>query len=126
MIKRKFVVAGNMKEYYAFLDKHKDDINVIYLYVNSTRDLKGMKNIEGYFTGTYNERSDIETIKEVIRMSKNKNKTNNEYTAEPVKALDNNHVIDYRWKALETTVDNAHNLQQLADNSMIDSMRNRD
>jgi hypothetical protein len=120
MIKRKFVVAGNMREYYAFLDKHKDDINVIYLYVNSTRDLKGMKNIEGYFTGTYNERSDIETIKEVIRMSKN------EYTTEPVKALDNNHVIDYRWKALETTLDNAHNLQQLADNSMIDSMRNRD
>jgi hypothetical protein len=124
MIKRKFVVAGNMREYYAFLDKHKDDINVIYLYVNSTRDLKGMKNIEGYFTGTYNERSDIETIKEVIRMSKNK--TNNEYTAEPVKALDNNHVIDYRWKTLETTLDNAHDLQQLSDNSMIDSMRNRD
>jgi hypothetical protein len=120
MIKRKFVVAGNMKEYYAFLDKHKDDINVIYLYVNSTRDLKGMRNIEGYFTGTYNERSDIETIKEVIRMSKN------EYTAEPVHALDNNHVIDYRWKALETTLNSAHNLQQLADNSMIDSMRNLD
>jgi hypothetical protein len=120
MIKRKFVVAGNMREYYAFLDKHKDDINVIYLYVNSTRDLKGMKNIEGYFTGTYNERSDIETIKEVIRMSKN------EYTAEPVKALDNNHVIDYRWKALETTLNSAHNLQQLSDNSMIDSMRDRD
>ena len=122
MIKRKFVVAGNMREYYAFLDKHKDDINVIYLYVNSTRDLKGMKNIEGYFTGTYNERSDIETIKEVIRMSKNKTKTTDEYTAEPVKALDNNHVIDYRWKALETTLD----LQQLSDNSMIDSMRDRD
>jgi hypothetical protein len=83
-----------------------------------------MKNIEGYFTGTYNERSDIETIKEVIRMSKNK--TNNEYTTEPVKALDNNHVIDYRWKALETTLNSAHDLQQLSDNSMIDSMRNRD
>jgi hypothetical protein len=83
-----------------------------------------MKNIEGYFTGTYNERSDIETIKEVIRMSKNK--TNTEYTAEPVRALDNNHVIDYRWKSLETTLDNAHDLQQLADNSMIDSMRDRD
>jgi hypothetical protein len=83
-----------------------------------------MKNIEGYFTGTYNERSDIETIKEVIRMSKNK--TNNEYTAEPVQSLDNNHVIDYRWKRLETTLDNAHNLQQLSDNSMIDSMRDRD
>ena len=124
MIKRKFVVAGNMKEYYAFLDKHKDDINVIYLYVNSTRDLKGMRNIEGYFTGTYNERSDIETIKEVIRMSKNK--TNTEYTAEPVQSLDNNHVIDYRWKALETTLNSAHNLQQLSDNSMIDSMRDRD
>ena len=121
MIKTKYVVSGNYEEYQEFLEKHKDDINVIYLYVNSTRDLKGMKNIEGYFTGTYNERSDIETIKEVIRMSKNK--TNNEYTAEPVKALDNNHVIDYRWKALETT---ANDYQQLADNSMIDTMRNKD
>ena len=122
MIKKKFVVAGNMKEYYAFLDKHKDDINVIYLYVNSTRDLKGMKNIEGYYTGTYNKRPDIETIKEVIRTSKNKT-NNNEYTAEPVRSLDNNHVIDYRWKALETT---ANDYQQLADNSMIDTMRDKD
>jgi len=126
MIKKKFVVAGNPEEYYAFLDKHKDDINVIYLYVNSTRDLKGMKNIEGYFTGTYNERSDIETIKEVIRISKNKTKTTNEYTAEPVKALDNNHVIDYRYKEIEKTLNSAHDLQQLSDNSMIDSMRDRD
>jgi hypothetical protein len=66
-----------------------------------------------------------------------KNKTNNEYTTEPVKALDNNHVIDYRWKALETTLDNAHgnateftakaqNFWEIEHNSMIDSMRNRD
>jgi hypothetical protein len=121
MIKKKFVVAGNMTEYYAFLDKHKDDINVIYLYVNSTRDLKGIKNIEGYFTGTYNKRPDIETIKEVIKISKNN--TYNEYTAEPVRSLDNNHVIDYRWKALETT---ANDYQQLSDNSMIDTMRDKD
>jgi superfamily I DNA and/or RNA helicase len=121
MIKKKFVVAGNLTEYYAFLDKHKDDINVIYLYVNSTRDLKGIKDIEGYYTGTYNKRPDIETIKEVIRISKNN--TYNEYTAEPVRSLDNSHVIDYRWKALETT---ANDYQQLSDNSMIDTMRNKD
>ena len=127
MIKKKFVVAGNPEEYYAFLDKHKDDINVVYLYVDSAKDLKGLMNIEGYYTGTYYKRHDIGAIKDIIKTSKN----TNGYIVEPVKTLDNNHVVAYKYKQIETTLDsayerNANDYQQLSDNSMIDSMRDRD
>jgi hypothetical protein len=71
MFKKKFIVAGNYEEYRTFLHNHKDDINVIYVYVNSSRDLKGLRDIEGFYIGTYYKRHDIDTIKEVIRTSKN-------------------------------------------------------
>ena len=119
MIKKKFVVAGNPEEYRTFMHKHKDDINVVYLYVDSPKDLKGMVNIEGYYTGTYYKRHDIGEIKEVIRVSKLYNakvihELTDGYIVEPVKALDNNHVIDRR------------NYKEINDNAMIDSMRDRD
>ena len=121
MIETKYVVSGNYEEYQEFLEKHKDDINVIYLYVNSVKDLKRKVNIEGYYTGTYYKRHDIEEIKEMIRVSKLYNaKVIHELTdgfiAEPVKTLDNSHVVDYRYKVL----------QEINDNAMIDSMRDRD
>ena len=121
MIETKYVVSGNYEEYQEFLEKHKDDINVVYLYVNSVKDLKRKVNIEGYYTGTYYKRHDIEEIKEMIRVSKLYNaKVIHELTdgfiAEPVKTLDNSHVVDYRYKVL----------QEINDNAMIDSMRDRD
>ena len=121
MIKTKYVVSGNYEEYQEFMHKHRDDINVVYLYVNSVKDLKRKVNIEGYYTGTYYKRHDIGEIKEMIRVSKLYNaKVIHELTdgfiAEPVKTLDNNHVIDYRYKVL----------QEINDNAMIDSMRDRD
>jgi hypothetical protein len=93
MIKKKYVVAGNYEEYRTFLHKHKDDINIVYQYVDSPRDLNGMLNIEGYYTGTYYKRHDIGEIKAMIKMSKN----TNGYVAEPVTELDNNHVIAYKY-----------------------------
>ena len=97
MIKKKFVVSGNYEEYRTFLHKHKDDINIVYQYVDSPRDLNGMLNIEGYYTGTYYKRHDIGAIKDIIKMSKN----TSGYIAEPVNPLFNNHVIDYRYKQIE-------------------------
>ena len=142
MIKKKFVVAGNMEEYRTFLHKHTDDINVIYLYVNSPRDLKGIKNIEGFYVGTYYKRHDIGEIKEVIRISKLYNakvihELTDGYITEPVKKLDNNHVIDYKYNSLgnkQTALNSvygnvteyvrtAKDYQQIEDNSMIDTMR---
>jgi hypothetical protein len=107
------------EEYQEFLEKHKDDINVIYLYVNSPKDLKRKVNIEGYYTGTYYKRHDIGEIKEIIRVSKLYNakvihELTDGYIVEPVKTLDNNHVIDKR------------NYHLINDNAMIDSMRDRD
>jgi hypothetical protein len=95
MIKKKFVVSGNYEEYRTFLHKHKDDINVVYQYVDSPRDLNGMLNIEGFYIGTYYKRHDIGEIKAMIKMSKSIKQ--NEYTVEHITALDNNHVIAYKY-----------------------------
>lgn len=121
MIKTKYVVSGNYEEYQEFMHKHRDDVNVVYLYVNSIKDLKRRVNIEGYYTGTYYKRPDIGEIKERIRVSKLSNarvipELTDGLIAEPVKTLDNSHVVAYRYKALE----------QINDDAMIDSMRNRD
>jgi hypothetical protein len=117
MIKKKFVVSGNYEEYRTFLHKHKDDINVVYQYVDSPRDLNGMLNIEGFYIGTYYKRHDIGAIKDMIKMSKLDKPVypiTDGYTVEHVTALDNSHVIDRR------------NYKELNDNAMIDSMRDRD
>ena len=117
----KYIVSGTYNEYNEFMHKHRDDINVVYLYVNSVKDLKRKVNIEGYYTGTYYKRHDIEEIKEMIRVSKLYNakvihELTDGYISEPVKTLDNSHVVDYRYKVL----------QEINDNAMIDSMRDRD
>jgi hypothetical protein len=93
MIKNKFVVAGNLEEYQAFLQRHKDDIDVRYFYVDNPIQLKGMINIEGYYVGTYYKRHDIGRIKDIIKMSK----ITTGYVAEPVTELYNNHVVAYKY-----------------------------
>jgi hypothetical protein len=107
MFKKKYVVAGNLGEYNDFMYRHRDTPNEVYVYVDSADQLKGMINIEGYYVGTYYKRHDIGEIKEVIRISKlyvNNGKpvyvNIEQYTAEPVIPLYNNHVIDYRYKQI--------------------------
>ena len=96
MFKKKYVVAGNYEEYNEFMYRHRDTPNEVYVYVDSYTQLKGIVNIEGYYTGTYYKRGDIGEIKEIIRMSK----ITNGYIAEPVNVLDNNHVVDYKYKQI--------------------------
>ena len=97
MIKKKYIVAGNYDEYREFLHKHRDDINVIYLYVDNIKTLTGLRNIEGYYVGTYYNRPDILDIRNMIKISKNTYPIDNEYTVEHITALDNNHVIAYKY-----------------------------
>ena len=114
MIKMKFIVSGTYNEYNEFMHKHRDDINVVYQYVDSPRTLLGLKNIEGFYIGTYYTRHDLGAIKDMIKMSKTGYPITDGYTVEHVTALDNSHVIDRR------------NYKELNDNAMIDSMRDRD
>ena len=95
MIKKKYVVAGNLEEYNDFTYRHKDDVNVAYIYVDNHLQLVGRTNIEGYYTGTYYKRPDIARIKDIITMSNNPYTTG--YTAEPVIELYNNHVVAYKY-----------------------------
>jgi hypothetical protein len=93
MIKKKYVVAGNLGEYNDFMRRHKDTPNEVYVYVDNHLQLIGRTNIEGYYVGTYYKRRDIDRIKDIITMSKN----TTGYIAEPVTELDNNHVIAYKY-----------------------------
>jgi len=97
MIKKKYVVAGNLGEYNDFMRRHQDTPNEVYVYVDNHLQLIGRTNIEGYYTGTYYKRPDIGRIQDIIATSKNPSG----YTAEPVIPLYNNHVIDYRYKQIE-------------------------
>ena len=98
MIKKKYVVAGNLGEYNDFMRRHQDTPNEVFVYVDNHLQLVGRTNIEGYYTGTYYKRHDIGAIKDIITTSKNPYTTG--YTAEPVIPLYNNHVIDYRYKQI--------------------------
>jgi len=93
----KFIVAGNYNEFNVFMHKHRDDINVVYQYVDSPKTLTGLKNIEGFFVGTYYKRHDIGAIKDMIKMSKTVYPITDEYTVEHISTLDNNHVIAYKY-----------------------------
>ena len=95
MLKKKYVVAGNLGEYNDFMRRHQDTPNEVFVYVDNHLQLIGRTNIEGYYTGTYYERHDIGAIKDIIMMSKSKNTTG--YIAEPVIELDNNHVVAYKY-----------------------------
>jgi hypothetical protein len=95
MIKKKYVVAGNLGEYNDFMRRHKDTPDEVFVYVDNHLQLIGRTNIEGYYTGTYYKRRDIDRIKDIITMSKNPYTTG--YTAEPVMELCNNHVIAYKY-----------------------------
>jgi hypothetical protein len=99
MIKKKYVVAGNLQEYNDFMRRHQDTPNEVFVYVDNHLQLIGRTNIEGYYTGTYYKRHDIGAIKDIIKTSKNPYTTG--YIAEPVMELDNNHVIAYKYHQIE-------------------------
>ena len=119
MIKKKYVVAGNLAEYNDFTYRHRDTPNEVFVYVDNPLLLVGRTNIEGYYTGTYYKRPDIGRIQDIIATSNSPYTTG--YTAEPVIELCNNHVVAYKYKQIEE-----RNLKEINDNAMIDSMRDRD
>lgn len=73
MIKKKYIVAGNYEQYVGYVhNKRKDtnNSNTDYYYVNSAKDLAGLRNIEGYYIGTYYMREDISQIQDRIALLK--------------------------------------------------------
>ena len=75
MITKKYIVAGNYEEYKAYIRK-KIDINTEFIYVDNPNKIRGLSDIEGYYIGTYNSRTDIDNIKEIIRITKYTRKVN--------------------------------------------------
>ena len=65
------VVAGNMEEFYEFIEK-KNSISTVYSYVNSPSAFLGMSkdDLKGIFIGTWYDRPDILRIVTVINVIK--------------------------------------------------------
>ena len=65
----KYVVAGNYDEYKAYV-KRKPRIEFYYKYVSSIDTLRGLSEIDGFYYGSYESRSDINEIKTAINIIK--------------------------------------------------------
>jgi len=65
----RYIVSGTPQEYEAWLRRRGLDRRA-YRYVNCPSMFTGMKNITGFFIGTYLNRPDIEDIQKRIRISK--------------------------------------------------------
>ena len=69
----KFVVAGNLHEYHHHIDKmgyNPDE----YVYVSDPIQLRGRTDIEGFYIGSYENRPEIEEIKQTISYIKSRSK----------------------------------------------------
>jgi hypothetical protein len=73
MNKKYFVICGNRAEYMDFCTKkvnsgkHEDFLD--FIYVNEPKMLRGHRNPQGYFYGSWRERKDILEIIEIILVS---------------------------------------------------------
>ena len=67
----KYVVAGNYDEYKAYV-KRKPRIEFYYKYVVDVETLRGLSEIDGFYYGTYKDRSDIDDIIVQIAIIKSK------------------------------------------------------
>ena len=70
-----YVIAGNRAEYEQFIKRKAqqlwDDGNKSislsdFVFVHSSERLRGMRNVHGYFIGTFAQRSDIEDLKQQL------------------------------------------------------------
>ena len=86
--KKIFIVAGNLREFDAYKQRKlyewsvgpsaKIDPFPEYVYVQNAWQLKGLNEIEGYFIGTYKNRTDLEEIEWSIKAIKGRqNNTDN-------------------------------------------------
>lgn len=71
---KSYVVAGNMDEFRQFVNRKKVEYDKStlmmprYIFVHSTATIRGLSEVHGWFTGTYEQRSDIEEIKATIKV----------------------------------------------------------
>jgi hypothetical protein len=68
---RYYVVAGNINEYELY-KREKRNVNASFKYVYDVDTLRGLNSINGFFIGSFRERSDIEYIIENIFTIKSK------------------------------------------------------
>ena len=61
----KYIIAGNYSEYNAFLKRKKFNTEE-YKFVYNPSILKGLKNVHGYYVGSWKTRTDIDEIKSAI------------------------------------------------------------
>ena len=70
---KKYVVAGNYQEYESHIDE-KGYIKSEYVFVYSPDQLRGLGKIEGFYIGSYEQRPDIDQIRQIIAQIKARNK----------------------------------------------------
>jgi len=68
----KYVIAGNREQYSAFI-KRKGFSDTEYHYLYDADMLEGMRNVHGFYVGSWRERDDIEEIKKMIYKCNQKN-----------------------------------------------------
>jgi len=64
----KYIIAGNYSEYKNFIKRKKFDENY-YKFVNNADTLRGLRNIHGYYVGSWKNRTDIEDLKLAIEIA---------------------------------------------------------
>lgn len=73
MIKHIFIVAGNHNEFADYLRRKSADKvshGVLYHYVSSADRIRGFRDLQGFYIGSWRNREDIEEIQMVIAASK--------------------------------------------------------
>lgn len=71
-----YIVAGNKHEFQAYvLRKAAENSTDHYVYVDCLLRLRGLDEVNGFYIGTYEQREDIEEIREQIAIIKYKNKS---------------------------------------------------
>lgn len=64
----KYIIAGSYAEYKDFL-KRKSFNSDEYKFVSNSNVLRGMRNVHGYYVGSWRQRTDIEDIKLAIELA---------------------------------------------------------
>lgn len=68
IITTKYIIAGTKKEYDDFITK-RNLSKLNYVFVDSANVLRGLKDIHGFYVGSWRERKDIEEIKLSIEIA---------------------------------------------------------
>ena len=81
-----YVVAGNIKEFRAYVDKKCADLNMLpsnFTYVVSGDELRGLTEVHGVFIGSFRYKHNLESICRQIRLVNNIPASEMLFPAEP-------------------------------------------